>query len=228
MSAIYLRLGIPEDDSADVCAQWWRQAAHEPWGRMHPARSSSRTVPLFMHGDEGTGHKKKPVMVLSVGSPLSQGHSLDTRFPNLVMPGKLMCWKTKLEFQDFMAEGFNRCWKGLAGGYRGVYAGTRGDWKFHVQIFPEEGVSYTSELICFGCGASTTNEVACLLRIIKSLLLKCQLQIWLQLLSIDICFNCQLQNICTCQLQLQLYPIIHISVQQTARCSPLLCCKYSR
>ena len=144
---------------ADVCAEWWRKVVTEAWGKHHPAQADpSCTIPLFMHGDEGSGHKKKAVMILSIVSPLSKGTALDTRFPCVIMPAKLMCAQTRKEMQEFMAAGFNKAWAKRVKGYRAVFAGTRGDWKFHIQFYPEEGVSYTSEHVCLGCNAATTKE----------------------------------------------------------------------
>ena len=110
-----------------------------------------------MHGDEGTGHKKKPVLVMSFGTPLATGDSFMTKFPCCVIASKYLCSETKLEIQEFMSKGFNKACETEARGYKSAFVGTKGDWKFHVQLFPEEGVSYTSEEVCLACKAATTH-----------------------------------------------------------------------
>ena len=127
--------------------------------RNHPALADpTKTSPVFLHGDEGAGNKKKPVLVLSISCPLVTGHSMDTKFPVVVLPSKYMTKKTWLELQEMLSKAFNKGWLKRVKGYRFAYAGTRGDWKWHVQLYPEEGVSYSSDHICFGCDASVTDE----------------------------------------------------------------------
>ena len=157
MLLCYLRLGLPADDTSDVCRQWWESAAKEPWCTTHPAlQAPQKTIPLMLHGDEGTGVKKKPVLVLSVGTPLTTGDSFMTKFPCCLIAGKLMCAETKLELQEFLSRGFNKGFHQRTRGYRSSFCGTKGDWKFHFQMWPESGCSFTSEEVCLGCRAATT------------------------------------------------------------------------
>ena len=83
---------------------------------------------------------------------------MDTKFPVVVLPSKYMTKKTWLELQEMLSKAFNKGWLKRVKGYRFAYAGTRGDWKWHVQLYPEEGVSYSSDHICFGRDASVTDE----------------------------------------------------------------------
>ena len=125
--------------------------------RSHPGLTEERVIPLLLHGDEGAGPKKLPVLVVSVSCPLSRAESLNKKFPLIILPSKYLCKETWLELQTVLSEGLNAAWHKRTRGYKSCFVGVKGDWKFHVQLFPSEGVSYTSDQICLCCGASKTD-----------------------------------------------------------------------
>jgi len=158
------RIGQQNDGEPDVCAEWWRGALHEVWGASHPAQQDPfKTVPIMLHGDEGKYTKGRSIMAVSFGTPLVHGFSLDTRWPITVLPSRLMHvdghnYVTLDELQAFIADSFNKAFAARVQGFRAAYVGTKGDWKFHVQLRPLCGRTPAGDLICFDCQASSKNE----------------------------------------------------------------------
>jgi len=155
----FLRLG-PQIGDEDACKGFWQSALSESWGRLHPAQGDpDRTVPVLLHGDEGKYSKGRSIMVLSWGTPLVHGVSMETRFPITVLPSRLMyCvghqYVTLDQLQAFLASSFDKAFRERVCTFRAAYMGVKGDWKFHVQLRPDFGRSAAADLICFDCMAS--------------------------------------------------------------------------
>lgn len=76
---------------------WWEQAS-ATWARNHPALDTPEllphSIPLRLHLDEGTGQRKRPVLIVQISSVASHGHSLDTHYLVTVVPSRLY-YKTR-------------------------------------------------------------------------------------------------------------------------------------
>ena len=73
-------------------AAFWSGVKEERWCRVHPAHADPTalpwTIPVRIHGDEGTGHKKQPTMIISWGSAVAHGESQLTRLLFTVVPAR--------------------------------------------------------------------------------------------------------------------------------------------
>ena len=129
----------------------------------HPAQDEpEKTVPVMFHGDEGKYSKGRSIMVMSWGTPLVHGTSMETRWPITVLPSRLMyCvdhqYITLNQLQAWLAERFNAGFNARVNGFRMAFMGTKGDWKFHVQLRPVCRRTPAADLICFDCEASKSN-----------------------------------------------------------------------
>lgn len=83
---------------------FWQNAKHEPWARDHPVYQLPESqwqdiIPIRLHGDEGTGAKKRPVMVLSWQSVLIHAPAWLSRFLVCVIPSKFFVYGPRGENQ---------------------------------------------------------------------------------------------------------------------------------
>lgn len=102
-------------------------------------------IPVAIHGDEGRGRLKNPVMVVSLQSLLPlhgkktnmQGNSLCTRLLYAVLPApftkksfhKLLSLLTD-DLNSLWKDGMTVTWKGESHHFHFIVTGTKGDWPF--------------------------------------------------------------------------------------------------
>lgn len=162
-------------------SEFWRMAARESWAASHPVYQDVArlpySVPIRIYGDEGTGLKKKSVLVLNWQSTLFHGCSLDSRHLVTVLPRKTQGPETMDVLMDFLTWSLNHLFEGtwpngvgkpgelrhvmqgrpLFGPWRGAFAGLKGDWKFLKELLKSKR-SYNSSFVCFKCFACNHQE----------------------------------------------------------------------
>lgn len=175
---------------------WWLSVAHEGWAPANPAFMQqeqfplSKTVPVRLHGDEGSSHGKRSCAVLTwmtlAHSHVPDSKHLITLFPshkavragkrNLTMDAiiEFLVWS----FQQLSAgqwpssgyggeplKGKHRCHR--AGqplsptGLRGVFAGLKGDAKWLAElVHPKRKYSRRAGGICWHCFAVSVPDAS--------------------------------------------------------------------
>jgi hypothetical protein len=162
-----------------TCAEFWNHCATEPWFTAHPAVARAplgSTVPIRLHGDEGQGHRKKPVLVMNWSSCLCHGDSWDTRFLICVIPraacigmqsAQALCRAVAFSMSCLLdgAEPEQLpAWLRRPGAHkadiahemRGAFVGLKGDGKFFKEFIPSKR-TYNSNLVCRLCAAHRSN-----------------------------------------------------------------------
>jgi hypothetical protein len=171
---------------APSCGMFWAGQDGEEWKESHPAtqRGGDMTfvVPVRIHGDEGSGFRKRPTYIIQWQSALHHGASMDSRFLIAVIPTcvcvtrnrvnltlnallRFVAWSLSClltgTFPASLPQGVGRV-SGevpaegpLAGQYRGAFCGLKGDAKFIKEaINPEH--HYSTGFICSRCWAHKT------------------------------------------------------------------------
>jgi hypothetical protein len=169
--------------SREEVLQFWDMVAPEEWSAVHPVRAKSRedlskALPIMLHGDEGTGHKKRGLFILQWGPVLGGGTNvLDSRLLITVIPSRL-CVKgprkrnltldTVYRFVTWsiaqMLDGGwprqgpvirrGRAGTQLAGGFTAAWAGLKGDWKYTKEATQATRHYNTIKFMCPSCFAS--------------------------------------------------------------------------
>ena len=164
---------------------FWEGVAQEEWCRRHPVHNEplETAIPVRLHGDEGQGNKKAPVMIISWGSALVHGPSMQTRLLFTVMPAKayvrrrgrnltlealyaILVWSCQALFTGKWPERAPDSWPGwvpketgsLASGYRCVFVGLKGDAKFIKEAMLWK-LYWRACFVCFECFASRTDPL---------------------------------------------------------------------
>ena len=175
--------------STEQVLEFWDVVGPEEWSKAHPVRAKSRedlgkAVPVMLHGDEGTGHKKRGLFVLQWGPVLHAVNTtnvLDSRLLITVVPSRLFVkgprkrnltldaiYKFVTWSIGVMLDG---CWPGrgpvirrgragslLAAGFCGAWASLKGDWKYTREATQETRHYNNIKFICPSCFASGSIE----------------------------------------------------------------------
>jgi len=167
----------------EAISDFWEKLEHMEWVQRHPALSAwgsrSTAVPIGFHGDGAQFTREESMTALTWSSVMATGASLDSRFLITALPTTWLAPGTLDEVFSVLAwsfaamlDGFyppvdhkgnpwcdgtraNLAGKPLAGGFRGVWAESRGDWDWQVKCYRLRGWSSTS--CCHLCDA-TPNE----------------------------------------------------------------------
>jgi hypothetical protein len=165
---------------------FWQGVQSEEWFQRHPDLKVHErlpfTIPIRVHGDEGTGQKKKGILVMQWQGCLRHASTLESKFLITTMPTRLYVKQNKVNvtleaLNKFIAWSINQMSTGLwatsgearhlntlkagcelAGPWRAVFAGLKGDWKF-VKEATRCARGPSSRLVCPECFASSTDDM---------------------------------------------------------------------
>lgn len=159
------------DDWKDTLTKFWeRWRIVEPNNAVftdYPA-ALHQCIPCFLHGDEGVGHRRKPVMQISWGSLLRVGHNaLDRIFLITCCPHKLYTKYNKGSRAGnvVLDKLFEECARSALHGYCGVqtlsghtfhlvFLGVAGDHPFQTKVYRSTRGHLKTD-ICPHCEANT-------------------------------------------------------------------------
>lgn len=175
--------GSADSEGSAQLRYFWMKMASEAWVERHPGLVGADygfTVPLFIHADETLAMKEAKVYFISV-SGLAGGDPVTSRFLLAAIPSDKQTFAGKVNVTlnrvfDFIAWSFSVLQTGLwpatgfrggaldsdclkkagsplAGGFRGVCGGVKGDQKFHVEAFQWQRHAGCNS-ICRWCKAS--------------------------------------------------------------------------
>ena len=159
-----------EDWTAALETFWEKWRCLEPWNKVFEehANDLAHCIPCMLHGDEGVGHRRKPIMQISWGSLLRVGkNSLQRMFMYTSCPHKLYSKYNKgaahgnfvLDrlFKEFAKSAY-KAYNGVPGkGERTfylVFLGVAGDHPFQTKVYRSERGHLHLE-ICPHCLANT-------------------------------------------------------------------------
>ena len=148
---------------AEAIRLFWEHSSQHEWVKNHPHLQDRAqwpfTIPLWIHGDKTESFQSQKILVLSYMSALVTGCSWSSRYVFAVVPDEFIAPCTLQQLLGKFAAELNSLQAGepVAGPYRFVYGGSKGDLEFFWQAYALKRY-YRCNLLCSRCWASKTSQ----------------------------------------------------------------------